>query len=61
MIAAFFWIMCHVATAALEDQWTVNADWYITICLPELIDESRKTNQNRCITITMRALTQPVN
>lgn len=47
MIAAFFSITGHVATIALENRRTVNADWYTTICLPEVIGELRKTNRNR--------------
>ena len=33
----------------LEDQRTVNTDWYTTICLPEVINELRRTNRNRRI------------
>lgn len=49
MIAAFFGVTGHVATVALEDRRTVNADWYTTICLPEVINEIRKTNAKRRI------------
>lgn len=47
MIACFFSKTGHVATVALEDRRTVNAEWYSTICLPEVIDEWRKTNRKR--------------
>ena len=30
---------------ALEDRRTVNAEWYTTICLPQVIDEIRKHNR----------------
>lgn len=49
MIACFFGCTGHVATIPLEDRRTVNADWYTTICLPEVIDEIRKNNRNRRI------------
>jgi len=49
MIAFFFRKNGPVATVALEDRRTVNAKWYITICLPEVIDEIRKNNRKRRI------------
>lgn len=49
MIASFFGITGHVATVALEDRRTVNAEWYTTICLPEVIGEIRKNNARRQI------------
>lgn len=49
MIACFVSKTGHVATVALEDRRTVNADWYTTICLPEVISELRKNNRNRRI------------
>ena len=49
MIACFFGYTGHVTTVALEDRRTVNTDWYTTICLPEVINELRKTNRNRRI------------
>ena len=48
MIACFF-SYTVVATVALEDRRIVNTDWYITICLPEVINELRRTNRNRRI------------
>ena len=45
----FFSYTRHVATVALEDRRTVNTDWYTTICLPEVINELRRTNRNRRI------------
>ncbi|KAG5308729.1 MOS1T transposase, partial [Pseudoatta argentina] len=38
-----------VATVALENRRTVNTDWYTIICLPEVINELRRTNRNRRI------------
>ncbi|GBP03786.1 hypothetical protein EVAR_2501_1 [Eumeta japonica] len=36
----------YVATVALENYYTVNNDWYTTICFPEVIDELRKNIHN---------------
>ncbi len=36
MIATFFSRSGHVSTVALEGQRTVNAEWYTTVCLPEV-------------------------
>ena len=36
-----------MATVALDDRKTVNADCYTTICLPEVIGEIRKNNRKR--------------
>lgn len=44
IIACFFGKTGHVAIIALEDGRTVNADWYNSICLPEVIAEIRKKN-----------------
>jgi len=49
MIACFFGYIGHVASMALEDRKTINIDWYTTICLPEVINELRRTNRNRYI------------
>jgi len=49
MVASFVSKSGHVATICLEDRKTVNADWYTTICLPEVIAELRKSNSNRRI------------
>lgn len=49
MIACFFGYTGHVATIALEDRRTVNAEWYTTICWPEVINEIRKNNRKRRI------------
>jgi len=49
MIAFFFRKSGPVATVALQDRKTVNAEWYTTICLPEVIDRIRKTNRKRRI------------
>lgn len=47
MVASFVAKSGHVGTICLEDRRTVNAEWYTTICLPEVIAELRKTNKNR--------------
>lgn len=51
MIASFFQITGHVASVALEDRRTVNADWYVTTCLPEVLRELRKSNPKRRVII----------
>ena len=49
MIACFFGKTSHVATVPLVQRRTVNHEWYITICLPEVFGEIRKTNKRRRI------------
>lgn len=49
MVATFISKSGHVATIALEDRRTVNADWYTTVCLPNVFAELRKTNPRRRI------------
>lgn len=49
MVATFVSKAGHVATIPLQDQRTVTADWYTTICLPQVIAELRKTNPKRRI------------
>ncbi len=39
MVASFFRRGGHVATVELQDRRTVNADWYISVCLPEVFQE----------------------
>ncbi|CAH2000879.1 unnamed protein product [Acanthoscelides obtectus] len=39
----------HIATIPLNEQRTVTADWYTTICLPKVITELRKINPERRI------------
>ncbi|CAH2010449.1 unnamed protein product [Acanthoscelides obtectus] len=39
----------HIATIPLNEQGTVTADWYTTICLPKVITELRKINPERRI------------
>ncbi|CAH1994001.1 unnamed protein product [Acanthoscelides obtectus] len=39
----------HIATLPLNEQITVTADWYTTICLPKVITELRKINPARKI------------
>ncbi|CAH1971777.1 unnamed protein product [Acanthoscelides obtectus] len=41
--------MRHIATIPLDEQRTVTADWYTTICLPKVITELRKINPERRI------------
>ncbi|GBP07047.1 Protein kinase C-binding protein NELL1 [Eumeta japonica] len=48
-IASFFFNKIgHVAIVVLENCRTMNSDWYTTICLPEVIDELRKSNRKSC-------------
>lgn len=49
MVASFVAKSGHVATICLDDRKTVNADWYTTVCLPEVIAERRKNNPKRRI------------
>lgn len=49
MIACFFSKTGHVATVPLDNQRTVNSEWYTTICLPEVFEELRKNNKRRRI------------
>ncbi|CAH1985354.1 unnamed protein product [Acanthoscelides obtectus] len=39
----------HIATIPLNEQISVTADWYTTICLPKVITELRKINPERRI------------
>ncbi|CAH1984058.1 unnamed protein product [Acanthoscelides obtectus] len=39
----------HIATIPLNEQITVTADWYTTICLPKVITQLRKINPERRI------------
>ncbi|CAH2005340.1 unnamed protein product [Acanthoscelides obtectus] len=39
----------HIATIPLNEQRTVTADWYTTICLPKVITELRKINPEKRI------------
>ncbi|CAH2006892.1 unnamed protein product [Acanthoscelides obtectus] len=49
MVATFVSKAGYIATLLLNDQGTVTADWYATICLPKVITELRKTNPERRI------------
>ncbi|CAH1968193.1 unnamed protein product [Acanthoscelides obtectus] len=49
MVATFVSKAGHIATIPLNDQRTVTADWYTTICLPKVITELRKINPERRI------------
>jgi len=60
IVARFFGYTGHVTTVALEDRRIVNTDWCTTICLPEVINELRRTNRNHRIIMTTPAITQHV-
>ncbi|CAH2000823.1 unnamed protein product [Acanthoscelides obtectus] len=49
MVATFVSKAGHIATIPLNEQRTVTADWYITICLPKVITQLRKINPERRI------------
>lgn len=49
MVATFVSKSGHVATIPLQDRRTVTADWYTTVCLPQVISVLRKTNPQRRI------------
>ncbi|CAH2004690.1 unnamed protein product [Acanthoscelides obtectus] len=49
MVARFVSKAGHTATIPLNEQRTVTADWYTTICLPKVITELRKINPERRI------------
>lgn len=49
MVASFVSKTGHVATIPLQERRTVTANWYTTVCLPEVIRELRKSNPNRRI------------
>ncbi|CAH2010680.1 unnamed protein product [Acanthoscelides obtectus] len=49
MVATFVSKADHIATIPLNEQRTVTADWYTTICLPKVIIELRKINPERRI------------
>ncbi|CAH1997074.1 unnamed protein product [Acanthoscelides obtectus] len=51
MVATFVSKAGHIATIPLNQQRTVTADWYTTICLPKVITELRKINPARRITV----------
>ncbi|CAH2013080.1 unnamed protein product [Acanthoscelides obtectus] len=51
MVATFMSKAGHIATIPLNEQRTVTADWYTTICLPRVITELRKINPERSIII----------
>lgn len=42
MVATFFMMHGHVSTVPVENQRTVTSFWYITECLPRVIDDSRQ-------------------
>ncbi|CAH2007870.1 unnamed protein product [Acanthoscelides obtectus] len=49
MVATFVSKPGHIGTVPLNEQRTVTADWYTTICLPKVITELRKINPERRI------------
>ncbi|CAH1991582.1 unnamed protein product [Acanthoscelides obtectus] len=49
MVATFVSKAGHIAIIPLNEQITVTADWYTTICLPKVITELGKINPERRI------------
>ena len=52
IIAVFFAKSGHVPPAQLQDRKTINADWYISICLPKIFEAwtaRRQNNGTRCL------------
>ncbi|CAH2021083.1 unnamed protein product, partial [Acanthoscelides obtectus] len=49
MVTTFVSKAGHIATIPLNEQRTVTADWYTTICLRKVITELRKINPERRI------------
>lgn len=47
MVCSFFSASGHVATVALEDQRTVTAHWYTTVCLPKVFESIQKRRPKR--------------
>ncbi|CAH1990109.1 unnamed protein product [Acanthoscelides obtectus] len=47
MVATFASKAGHIATIPLNEQRTVTADWYTTICFPKVITELQKINPER--------------
>lgn len=41
MIASFFCKTGHIATVVLEDQKTVNSEWYVSVCVPTVLSAWR--------------------
>ncbi|CAH1976578.1 unnamed protein product [Acanthoscelides obtectus] len=46
-VATFVSKAGHIATIPLNEQITITADWYTTICLPKVITKLRKINPKR--------------
>lgn len=42
MVASFFSASGHIATITLEDQRTVNSEWYVTKCLPAVFEKIKE-------------------
>lgn len=49
MVATFVGKTGHVETIELEDRRTVTAEWYTTVCLPQVIAQLRKSYSKRRI------------
>lgn len=47
MVASFMSKKGHVATIPLQERRTVTAEWYTSVCLPEVITELRSGNSTR--------------
>ncbi|GFY76964.1 HTH_48 domain-containing protein [Trichonephila inaurata madagascariensis] len=45
----FFSYSGHIATVVLEDRRTVTAEWYVTKCLPEMLEQWRQKRPKRGI------------
>ncbi|CAH2006642.1 unnamed protein product [Acanthoscelides obtectus] len=56
IVATFVSKAGHIATIPLNEQRTVTADWYTTICLPKVITELRKINLERRIILHQEKL-----
>lgn len=42
MVASFFSRRGHIVTVALEDHCTINLKWYVTTCLPKVLENVRE-------------------
>ncbi|CAH1989497.1 unnamed protein product [Acanthoscelides obtectus] len=49
MVATFVSKASHIATIPLNEQGTITADWYTTICFPKVITELRRINAEKRI------------
>ena len=42
MVASFFCQSGHVVTVPLQDRRTVTAEWYLTVCLPKVVEKMKE-------------------